>query len=120
MERLDPDDMRLLLDDVPYRRTALEAQQRMMLARLEELLAGMAASSAGLFWPAHWLARDAGTATGRPRHAPRRAVHHRGVRCHLCRTARSQGSTRRLWEHRARPANAYIPLRRRKSHANGP
>jgi hypothetical protein len=44
MERLDPDDRRLLLDDVRYRRPALEAQQRMMLARLEELLAGMAAS----------------------------------------------------------------------------
>ena len=39
---LTSDDVRFLLDDVCSRLTAVEAQQRIIRARLEELLASMA------------------------------------------------------------------------------
>ena len=39
---LASDDLRLLLDDVRFRLTVIEAQQRIIRARLEELLASMA------------------------------------------------------------------------------
>ena len=39
---LASDDLRLLLDDVRSRLTVIEAQQRLMRAQLEELLASMA------------------------------------------------------------------------------